>query len=41
MIFYNVPIRLALELYYPTLRQSLMNIVKNNKSGSIMIFSGV
>lgn len=41
MIFFNAPIRLALELYYPTLCESLVNIVKNDKTSSTMIFSGV
>ena len=41
IIFFNGPIRLVLELYYPTLRLSLMNIVKNDQPDSIMILSGV
>ncbi len=41
MIFFNGPIRSALELFYPMLIVSLMTLIKNNQSSSTMISAGV
>jgi len=40
MIFFNGPIRAVLELFYPTICLSLMNIMRNEGSRSTMISSG-
>jgi hypothetical protein len=40
MIFFNGPIRIALELFYPTLCISIITIMDNDQPSSTMISAG-